>query len=73
MRLWNQSSMLHTLTCFVQCNDAMTDGAGHGSPQWHRAGERILGIGNFRPQEQYDADGTGNTGSHQGELGTLMV
>ena len=41
-KLWNQSSMLHTLTYFVQYSDAMTDGAGHGSPQWHRADEKIL-------------------------------
>ena len=41
-KLRNQSSMSHILTCFVQYNDAMTEGAGHGSPQWHRAGEKIL-------------------------------
>ena len=65
--------MLHTLTCFVQCNDAVTDGAGHGRPQWHRVDEKLLGTGNSHPQGQCDADGTGSTGNHQGELGTLMV
>ena len=34
--------MLHTLTCFVQCTDAVTDGAGHESPQWHRVDENML-------------------------------
>lgn len=65
--------MLHTLTYFVQCSDAVTDEAGHGSPQWHRADEKLLGTGNSRHRGQCDADGTGSTGNHQGVLGTLMV
>ena len=65
--------MLRTLPCFVQCTSAVTGRAGHGSPQCHRADEKIPGRGNSHPQGQCDADGTGYTGNHQGELGSLMV